>query len=350
MAISRVPIVLCVDVEPDLDFFIMDRNLNARSTANLWDSFKASADFFESLRRTLSVEDRPVFSWFVRADPQVAYDFGSADYGFTMFGDYIENWKAQDDEVGLHVHAWRYNPASDDWIDDRTERDWVSKCVSVGFEAYTKQMGRVPRSFRFGNRWMNTPTMNLVRELGAEVDMTLEPGYNESAWTPYLRGFPDWQNLPRLPYAPSTEDYTRPSDKTVGRLMELPLTTVIVSAARKFEKMFGIAGAMFAGKKNLSQVPHGPVLKELRWYLRSRYGRLDLLLSSIQFRKAARSIIDQQDRPYFGLVLRSDDCQDDQGRSLIQKNMEGLLEEIRRGGRSPMLTTPRRAIEILSAT
>ena len=97
MATSHVPIVLCIDVEPDLDFLITERNRNARATANVWDSFKASADFFESLRSTLSVEDRPVFSWFVRADPQVAFDFGSADYGFTRFGDYIEDWKAEDD-------------------------------------------------------------------------------------------------------------------------------------------------------------------------------------------------------------------------------------------------------------
>ena len=248
------------------------------------------------------------------------------------------------------MHAWRHNPAADDWIDDRTDQDWVSNCVSVGFEAYKKRMGRVPRSFRFGNRWMNTPTMNLVRKLGAEVDMTVEPGYNESAWTPFLRGFPDWRNVPRLPYAPCAEDYTCRSDNVVDRLVELPLTTVFVSTARKLEKMFGLAAAMFAGKKNLSEVPHGPVLRELGWYLRLRYGRLDLLLSSLQFRKAVRSIVNQRDRPYLGLVLRSDDCQDEHARSMILKNMACLLEEIRRSGRSPTLTTPTRAIEILGNT
>jgi hypothetical protein len=352
MQLSRydVPIVICIDVEPDLDFFIIEKNPNARATANMWDSFKASADFFESLRTTLSVQDKPVFSWFVRADPQVAFDFGSADYGFTRFRDHIDHWKAQDDEIGLHVHAWHHNPATEEWIDDRTDQDWVSNCVGVGFEAFRRQMGNEPRCFRFGNRWMNTPTMNLIRKLGTQVDMTLEPGYRESLWTPYLRGHPEWVNVPHVPYAPSLDDYTRPSGEMVGRLVELPLTMVIVSITRKLEKISGLLEAILAKKRNLSQVPHGPVMKELGWYLRLKYGRLDLSLSSLQFRKATRSILNRRDRPYFGLVLRSDQCQNRQECSLIGKNMGHLVEEIRRAGHSPTITTPPKAIEILGHT
>jgi len=62
-----------VDVEPDLDFFIAEKG-EARATANVWDSFRESADFFESLRSTLPLGEKPAFSWFVRADPQVAFD------------------------------------------------------------------------------------------------------------------------------------------------------------------------------------------------------------------------------------------------------------------------------------
>jgi hypothetical protein len=344
---NPVSIVVCVDVEPDLDRFVIKTDRIARAKANTWDSFQASADFFESLRTTLPLEAKPAFSWFIRADPQIAFDFGSADYGFTWFKGYIDRWVSHGDEIGLHVHAWRHDPVTNAWTEDRTNQEWVSNCVCVGFEAYKQQMGRVPSSFRFGNRWMNTPTMNLLRQLGAEIDMTVEPGYDASPWTPYLKGLSDWDTAPRGSYLPSIGDYTRATEKGSERFVELPLTTVAITATTKMHKMLGTIGAMIAGRRNLSQVPHGSVLRELMWYIRLRYGRLDLLLSSQQFRKAARSVLHQLDHPFFGLILRSDDCLDESARVTIRRNLESLIEEIRRSGRSPAITTPTRAREIL---
>jgi hypothetical protein len=344
---NPVSIVVCVDVEPDLDRFVIKTDRIARAKANTWDSFQASADFFESLRTTLPLEAKPAFSWFIRADPQIAFDFGSADYGFTWFKGYIDRWVGHGDEIGLHVHAWRHDPVTNAWTEDRTNQEWVSNCVRVGFEAYKQQMGRVPSSFRFGNRWMNTPTMNLLRQLGAEIDMTVEPGYDASPWTPYLKGLSDWDTAPRGPYLPSIGDYTRATEKGSERFVELPLTTVAITATTKMHKMLGTIGAMIAGRRNLSQVPHGSVLRELMWYIRLRYGRLDLLLSSQQFRKAARSVLHQLDHPFFGLILRSDDCLDESALVTIRRNLESLIEEIRRSGRSPAITTPTRAREIL---
>jgi hypothetical protein len=210
---TPVSIVVCVDVEPDLDRFVIETDKVARAKANTWDSFKASADFFESLRTTLPLDSKPLFSWYIRADPQIAFDFGSADYGFTRFKGYIDTWMGHGDEIDLHVHAWRHDIMTNAWAEDRTDQEWVSNCVRVGFKAYKERTGHVPSSFRFGNRWMNTPTMNLLRQLGATIDMTIEPGYRASPWTPYLKGQPDWHTTPRGSYLPSAEDYTRDAEK-----------------------------------------------------------------------------------------------------------------------------------------
>jgi hypothetical protein len=335
-----------VDVEPDLDHVIIEKDAQTRKTANAWNSFKASADFFESLRAKLRVDETAAFSWFVRADPQVAFDFGSTDYGFRVFKEHIKNWIQEGDEVGLHVHAWRHNPRADNWIEDRTDQDWVARCVTIGFEKFKERVGYAPRIFRFGNRWMNTPTMNLLRRLGVKVEMTLEPGYRDSPWTPYLRGYTDWSSVPHSPYPPSPEDYSCPSQRSVNQLVELPLTMVAVTARRKLGKSFGVVRGMIARKKNISQVSHGPAFKEFDWYLRSKWGRLDLSLSSSTFRNAVRWEL-KQGQSYFGLLLRSDDCLDKRVCSSVTANLGTLIDEVGRFGCRPVFTTATKAVEML---
>jgi hypothetical protein len=105
------------------------------------------------------------------------------------------------DEIGLHTHAWRWDDAAREWISDFADQNWIEHCVRQSFEHYPRCFNRPCRSFRFGDRWLNQQTAELIERLGARFDLTIEPGWKPEALLESFTGDqPDYSRAPRQPY------------------------------------------------------------------------------------------------------------------------------------------------------
>jgi hypothetical protein len=225
---GTIPIIICIDVEPDDFSPAPDRPVP-------WHGFEASADLAHSLRTRLGTATAgPArFSWFVRADPQVALIYGAAGWAFSRYASLIAELVAAGDEIGLHAHAARYAAETDAWIEDFGSGDWIAACVTTGFDAYARAFGRPSRSVRMGNHFMNDPTSDLVERLGARYDLTPEPGARPRS---RLGGrlvmtgeLPDYSALSCAAYRRSARSF-RESDAGRDGLWVVPLSTAVLDA------------------------------------------------------------------------------------------------------------------------
>ena len=168
---KKIPVIICIDVEPDL------RAIDPNAESD-WVGFEKTLEFFRELRPRLEqVTGSPAhFSWFVRMDPQIAHTYGFPAWPVTRYRRLFDYIAESGDEIGLHVHAWRWDTCSNRWIADMGDQEWVEQCIRMSFEAFEQSLARSCRSFRFGDHWINDATLDLVEELGAWFDLTTEPG------------------------------------------------------------------------------------------------------------------------------------------------------------------------------
>lgn len=221
-----IPIIICVDVEPDDFSPAPDRPVP-------WHGFEASADLMGALRTRLGAATAgPArFSWFVRADPQVERIYGTAGWAFSRYASLIAELVAAGDEIGLHAHVARYSDETGGWIEDFGSRDWIAECVTMAFDAYGRAFGRPSRSVRIGNHYMDDPTSDLVERLGARYDLTPEPGARPRS---RLGGrlvmtgeLPDYSSLERSAYRRATGSFRERDDGRDG-LWVVPLSAAVL--------------------------------------------------------------------------------------------------------------------------
>lgn len=214
-----VPIVLLVDVEPD--GFFVDHDTRA-----LWSGFERGLEIMAELRHQLAeATGRPArFTWLVRADNQIAEVYGSPAWALQHYRRRLEALIAADDEVGLHVHAYRWEPRGaggwsrgNRWIEDYGNQPWVDHCVRMGIECFEATLRRKPASFSMGMDWTNQATIELVTELQVRYEFSAVPGMTSRPLRDlYLLGAytgvtPESSQLPRHPYHPSPRDFALPA-------------------------------------------------------------------------------------------------------------------------------------------
>jgi hypothetical protein len=219
---TKLPILICIDVEPDY------RRPHPTTVAD-WVGFERTVEFVQSLRPRLeAATGAPVrFSWFLRMDPQIAQIYGSADWAVTRYSQILKNLEAAGDELGLHVHAWRWNQQAQDWVGDLGDQKWVNHCINTAFEAFRSSLGRACRSFRFGDHWLNDEALGLIERSGALYDLTLEPGQSEATFLPdelFTGNFVDCSEIPRIPYRPDKNDFRKPGGRR-RRIWMIPVST-----------------------------------------------------------------------------------------------------------------------------
>ena len=223
-----IPIIICIDVEPDDFSPAPDRPVP-------WHGFEAAGDLVRAVRGSLEAATaRPArFSWFVRADPQVDLIYGAAGWAFSRYASLIADLVAAGDEIGVHAHAARYSDEAGGWIEDFGSRDWVAECVTTAFDAYAGAFGRPSRSVRMGNHYMDDPTSDLVERLGGRYDLTPEPGARPRS---RLGGrlvmtgeLPDYASFEPTPYRRSTRSFRERDDARDG-LWVVPLSTAMIGA------------------------------------------------------------------------------------------------------------------------
>ncbi len=192
-----IPVVVCVDVEPD-----------GRPPAPLtWRGAAAAAAFFAPIRRELrdATGHDVRLSWFCRLDDEIVREAHPA----AAF-DAIRAAVQDGDEVGLHVHPYRWDGGT--WCAEYADESWIDGCLDRAFRAFREVRGAPCASFRFGDHYMSHAVLARLRREGVHVDVTLEPGL--AAHRPQehlLRGaVPAQTGLPRGAYRPDPHDFRRP--------------------------------------------------------------------------------------------------------------------------------------------
>ncbi len=273
---SRIPIVLCIDVEPDA------RILGAQRPTT-WHGFPLTWDAIESFRQQLSSATglTPHVNWFFRMDPQVQLAHGSAMWVVEQYSALVECIARTGDGVGLHVHSWRPHERQG-WIADYSSADWIDECLDLSFAAFRDAFNAPCRSFRFGDRWMDQRTMSQLDSRGVEVDLTLEPGFDDASFYTAsevaLGTLPDYRDVPTHPYRPSLNDFRMEDVARESGIWILPVST---AAAR----------------------PPWPHRLYNRWVAKRPSTNLSTALVSLS-RSTFRDVIDRVlDRPHPHLVL-----------------------------------------------
>jgi len=226
---SRIPVVLCIDVEPDE--FLVDRN-----HPGSWSGFEFAHDYLQGFRSAFeAATGRSVhFNWTLRMDPQVAISYGSATWVVDRYAGLLEEYCALGDELGIHVHTYRWSESRNGWLDDCGNPVWVSECLQSSAAAFKQVFGRTARTLRFGNFWLSTLAVNEAESLGVEYDLTIEPGLKPAQWsvakTRQSGPTPDFFRVPRVPYRPSRQDFRKPEETGNGRSIRMmPLTSASTS-------------------------------------------------------------------------------------------------------------------------
>ena len=219
-----IPVVFCVDVEPD------PRLVN-RDAPEPWVGYELTQRYLRDLRpRIEAVTGAPVhYSWFLRVDAQIAEPYGSATWAVDRYGAHLEEIQGAGDEIGVHPHAYRWLEDERTWLHDFGNQEWVEHCVRMSLEGFAKALGRTCLSWRFGDRWLNTATVNLAERLGVRFDLTVEPGApplsTPSAGERASGPVPDQYRVPRTPYVPSLSDFRRPERRGSRSIRIIPLTS-----------------------------------------------------------------------------------------------------------------------------
>lgn len=294
--------------------------MNSRA---VWKGFEETLQLFEELRCRARVE--ALFCWFLRMDPQIQLLYGSALWAFERYGSQIENLRSVGDEVGLHTHAWRH--VGGEWISDYGDQGWVNECVRVSFDAYASAFGRLCRSFRFGDHWMNEETFDLVELLGTRYDLTIEPGLRPNSislagetWTGH---FPDYVKVPREPYKPARGDFRTDGEERRERdTWVIPISTVL-----------------------LPHWPVAPFYRRLIW--RARYGPrfyhpLSLALEPNHFKHTMSNLVESGSARHLCVVVRTDATLHPLLSGHVRENLELLMSEA--AGGCLQLTTPARLV------
>ena len=220
--------LICIDVEPD-EFHV------SRQEPDQWRGFRLTHSYLSALRESLqrATDGAVHFCWFIRMDPQIALTYGSANWAAENYRSFFRDYLKTGDELGVHVHAYRWQPDIDGWLDDHGSDDWISTCLETAVCAYRESFGKTCESIRFGNYWASTEAINRAEALGLRFDLTVEPGLPPNtvdSRKPHHTGeLPDYYRVPRKPYAPSLTDFRKESSHDDRRIRLVPLTSSYLS-------------------------------------------------------------------------------------------------------------------------
>ena len=208
---SRVPVVLCFDVEPD-------ENLSPPGRPSPWRGFERLLGLVDGLRATLSsATDYPArFSWFLRLDPEIAQTYGSHGWVFDRYARSLESLAREGDGLGVHTHMARWDGFG--WILDHGDADWVERCLESSVTAFRQEFREAPRFHRFGDNWMSEAALFALGSLGVRCDISALPGCRAGPppGAVFTGEYPDTSAIPRVPY--------RPADGGRDGPWELPLS------------------------------------------------------------------------------------------------------------------------------
>lgn len=294
-----IPIVACIDVEPD------EREIDSTVPKD-WRGFEELVGFLGTFRHRLeqATHEPACFSWFLRMDPQIEHTYGVSWWVVERYRDAINAFESAGDEIGLHVHAWRWNKDTARWISDHGDQEWIAHCVHVALDGYRAAFGRPCRAFRFGDHFMSNETMNALENLGIQFDLTLEPGVKAMTGKPgelHTGSLPDYRHTPSWPYQPSRTDFRKESPGRQTDLWTIPLST-------------GRRRTLFPGVERAASALGFAQVRPL-----------DFALKRARFSQFMNDVLARDEAPYLAAVLRTDVGIKPVEMKRLQQNLESIL-------------------------
>ena len=130
---QKTPVIFGIDIEPD------KRVLSRRPEPLL--GFEKLLTLMPSLRDQLAtIVDGPVnLTWYLRMDPQIVDAYGASTGLAEMYGRELAELQSAGDEIGLHIHCWRWKGQ---WIEDNADTGWLEHCADVALAGYREAFGR----------------------------------------------------------------------------------------------------------------------------------------------------------------------------------------------------------------
>ena len=227
---SALPVVLCIDVEPD------DRIL-AEDEGGPWLGLERFLERIPAVRSRLAeLTGGPVaFTWFLRMDPQVERVWGTAQWAAVEYAESLGHLVAEGDELGLHTHTWRWDPQEGTWFADFEDEQWAAHCVHTGLDAYEASFGRSCASHRGGDVFLSPAMIAALAERGVGVDLTVEPGRPPDplpAEERHRGALPDHRGAPSQPFRSSPARFPA-ADGTGGPPTFIPHLTSPAPISRR---------------------------------------------------------------------------------------------------------------------
>jgi hypothetical protein len=310
MTNDRIPVILCVDCEPDLPVW-------APGEPSAWDGFARMTDSSDHLRDQLErATGAPAhFSWALRMDPQIRATYGACAYLPERFPAFFESVERHGDTLGVHPHAWRWDATGGDWVAEHDDVGWVETCLGSAFESFRDVFGRTPAVHRFGSGFMSTTVMNRVRVEGVPFDLTLEPGEPRipagRRWGAVWHGdIPDYADIPRSPYAPDRSDFRRAERGSAGDgFLAVPLSSGRYAPPSRVAMPRPSAAARLAHPVRSARGVTRRIRSRAPEARRPPYRLLAMWRewrTPVDFWDAAFAAVEQVERPYLAFAVRSD--------------------------------------------
>jgi hypothetical protein len=302
---ALVPVLVLIDVEPD-GFFV------ERTDTSPWTGFERSVEVMDEVREVLARRTgRPAhFIWLVRADEQVAAIYGSAGWAFERYRREFETLRAAEDEIGVHVHAYRWDDRAGNWIEDYGNQDWVERCVRTGVGAFEERFGCPPAAFSTGMDWTNQATIRLVSGLAIRYEFSAILGREPQPFPPrdaYTGVAPDCSRIPARPYHPRADDFLSAGADGEDGPWLIPQSSRV---ARIFPSF----------KRGLWDLLHlQPIAPRCT-------RKLFLQDDPAEIQPAIADVLRSLERPYLTLAVRTDEYSRPNSTAIVRRNLERVLD------------------------
>ena len=192
--------------------------LGSRSQQSYDQVFDGTALIDGEVRKTFSKKGIK-FTFFVRADYQVKYQF---DHISSLFDKYRPFWmevQQKGDEIGWHPHLYRLR--GNIWT-PQTDGPGVERQLKTCFVELPMDVFFIS-SARLGEGMMTNYSINTLDKIGLKADSTALPGRMRKDADRHF----DWAKAPVTPYHPSRFDYSSPGLPGGNLdLLEIPFTMV----------------------------------------------------------------------------------------------------------------------------
>jgi hypothetical protein len=225
MSTAQRHIIFAIDVEPD-----GRKPLREDTWAGLDITLRELSKLRLHIETLTQTPSR--FNFFFRFDPQIEQVGGRRDWVLQAHPNLIPWLQEHGDFTGIHPHFWRWDEHRKHWFNDFADPAWRAHCLHSTIEGYRSIFGVRPIASRFGDGWLSSELIGLLKEEGIRYDLTMEPGVPghpvfddpyASAWVP------DYRRAPRVPYHPSEADFLAPQPPSIHEPPENPIWLVPVT-------------------------------------------------------------------------------------------------------------------------